>query len=211
MTGEFHGQRSLAGYSPWGHKEWDPTERLTLSLSLQHRGNFALFILWIWRGGVGKVAGSAAPLPSVQRRAKSGFRNRFISGGGGSGAGGKPPELRGPGISLLLCFLPLPRDSYRGGLPSVLLLLTRCFSKPPLYAGVSAVGALMCGTRVAVRARGAARCPVAGGSASALAARPALVCSPLPSAGLLSLAAEQGSLPAGSPVLSSFLPHSQLF
>ena len=22
----FHGQRSLAGYSPWGHKEWDMTE-----------------------------------------------------------------------------------------------------------------------------------------------------------------------------------------
>ena len=24
--GEFHGQRSLAGYSPWGHKELDMTE-----------------------------------------------------------------------------------------------------------------------------------------------------------------------------------------
>ena len=24
--GEFHGQRSLAGYSPWGHKESDMTE-----------------------------------------------------------------------------------------------------------------------------------------------------------------------------------------
>jgi len=23
--GEFHGQRSLAGYSPWGRKEWDMT------------------------------------------------------------------------------------------------------------------------------------------------------------------------------------------
>ena len=23
---KFHGQRSLAGYSPWGHKEWDTTE-----------------------------------------------------------------------------------------------------------------------------------------------------------------------------------------
>ena len=23
---EFHGQRSLAGYSPWGHKELDTTE-----------------------------------------------------------------------------------------------------------------------------------------------------------------------------------------
>ena len=25
---EFHGQRSLIGYSPWGHKESDTTERL---------------------------------------------------------------------------------------------------------------------------------------------------------------------------------------
>ena len=28
-----HGQRSLAGYSPWDRKEWDMTEQLTLSLS----------------------------------------------------------------------------------------------------------------------------------------------------------------------------------
>ena len=27
---KFHGQRSLAGYSPWGHKESDLTKRLTL-------------------------------------------------------------------------------------------------------------------------------------------------------------------------------------
>ena len=33
LPGESHGQRSLAGYSPWGHKELDRTERLTLSLS----------------------------------------------------------------------------------------------------------------------------------------------------------------------------------
>ena len=32
LPGEFHGQRSLAGYSPWGHKESDMTEQLTLSL-----------------------------------------------------------------------------------------------------------------------------------------------------------------------------------
>ena len=30
--GEFHGQRSLAGYSPWGLKELEMTERLWLSL-----------------------------------------------------------------------------------------------------------------------------------------------------------------------------------
>ena len=34
LPGESHGQRSLAGYSPWGHKESDMTERLTLSHTL---------------------------------------------------------------------------------------------------------------------------------------------------------------------------------
>ena len=29
VPGEFHGQRSLVGYSPWGHKESDTTERLS--------------------------------------------------------------------------------------------------------------------------------------------------------------------------------------
>ena len=29
---EFHGQRSLAGYSPWGRKELDMSERLSLSV-----------------------------------------------------------------------------------------------------------------------------------------------------------------------------------
>ena len=31
LPGELHGQRSLAGYSPWGCKELGMTERLTLS------------------------------------------------------------------------------------------------------------------------------------------------------------------------------------
>ena len=30
MPGESHGQRSLVGYSPWGHTELDTTERLSL-------------------------------------------------------------------------------------------------------------------------------------------------------------------------------------
>ena len=34
---EFHGQRSLAGYTPWGHKESDMTKRLTLSLHTHTR------------------------------------------------------------------------------------------------------------------------------------------------------------------------------
>ena len=32
LTGEFHGQRSLAGHSPCGCKESDMTEQLTLSI-----------------------------------------------------------------------------------------------------------------------------------------------------------------------------------
>ena len=40
LSGKFHGQRSLAGYSPWGCKGSDTTERLTLSLSLK-----AIFII----------------------------------------------------------------------------------------------------------------------------------------------------------------------
>ena len=31
LPGEFHGQRSMAGYSPWGRKELDMTEQLTVS------------------------------------------------------------------------------------------------------------------------------------------------------------------------------------
>ena len=30
MPGKFHGQRNLEGYSPWGRKESDRTELLTL-------------------------------------------------------------------------------------------------------------------------------------------------------------------------------------
>ena len=39
LPGEFHGQRRLAGYSPWGCKEWDRTEWLTLSLSTGEKGS----------------------------------------------------------------------------------------------------------------------------------------------------------------------------
>ena len=33
ILGELHGQRRLAGFSLWGHKESDTAEQLTLSLS----------------------------------------------------------------------------------------------------------------------------------------------------------------------------------
>ena len=33
LTGQFHRQRSLAGYNPWNCKELDMAEQLTLSLN----------------------------------------------------------------------------------------------------------------------------------------------------------------------------------
>ena len=50
LPGEFHGQKRLVGYSPWGHKESDTTERLILSLSagvVLHRG---------WEPGLGTAS-----------------------------------------------------------------------------------------------------------------------------------------------------------
>ena len=34
VPGKSHGQRSLAGYNPWGRKEADTTERLSKHMSL---------------------------------------------------------------------------------------------------------------------------------------------------------------------------------
>ena len=36
LPGESHGQRSLAGYSPWGHKELDTAEQLTCTHTHTH-------------------------------------------------------------------------------------------------------------------------------------------------------------------------------
>ena len=35
LSGEFHGQGILVGYVPWGHRELDTTEPLTLSLQFK--------------------------------------------------------------------------------------------------------------------------------------------------------------------------------
>ena len=43
LPGKFYGLRSVIGYSPWGHKESDTTERLQFSLSiLWHCPSFML-------------------------------------------------------------------------------------------------------------------------------------------------------------------------
>ena len=47
--GEFHGKGSTAGYSPWGHKESDMIEGISLSLSivLECCVGFCLSTMWI--------------------------------------------------------------------------------------------------------------------------------------------------------------------
>ena len=56
LPGEFHGQRSLAGYRPWGHKESDTTEQLTL---------------W-WREGSWRVFFSVFPWDKIMVQAAGG-------------------------------------------------------------------------------------------------------------------------------------------
>ena len=55
LPGAFHGERSLADYSPWGRKESDMTEPLTFSLlfiSLGASGlNCSMQNLWLWHVG----------------------------------------------------------------------------------------------------------------------------------------------------------------
>ena len=44
LPGKSHGQRSLTGYSPWGHKESDTTERLTHTHTAPIVFHFSLLI-----------------------------------------------------------------------------------------------------------------------------------------------------------------------
>ena len=46
LPGKFHGQRSQAGYSPWGHKELDRTEWLSTHM---HRNRYVctFFAMWL--------------------------------------------------------------------------------------------------------------------------------------------------------------------
>ena len=45
LPGKFHGQRSLAGCSPWGHKESDTTEQLSIRVRQRMRFLFEIFFL----------------------------------------------------------------------------------------------------------------------------------------------------------------------
>ena len=43
LPGEFHGQRSLVGYSPWGHESWTQLNRLSMSAHTEHLKKFCVF------------------------------------------------------------------------------------------------------------------------------------------------------------------------
>ena len=73
---EFHGQRSLAGYSPWGRKESDTTERLHFHFS---------WLLQSYEGSVEQLEQRPSGLqslkyliPSVPLRAHSCFRGKIF-------------------------------------------------------------------------------------------------------------------------------------
>ena len=46
LPGKSHGQRSLVGYSPWGHTESDMTERLSLTAVLGRWNTIPHFQVW---------------------------------------------------------------------------------------------------------------------------------------------------------------------
>ena len=54
LPGEFYGQRSLVGYSPWGRKKWDTTERLhfhfqnQLAKEAQGTNSLPVFLISLW-------------------------------------------------------------------------------------------------------------------------------------------------------------------
>ena len=49
LLGKSHGQKSLVGYSPWGHKESDTTEQLTFFITSQLSFLFSFSYLFVMR------------------------------------------------------------------------------------------------------------------------------------------------------------------
>ena len=64
LPGESHGQRSLEGYSPWGHKESDTAERLSRA---QHSK-----LSWGFPGG---VSGKGSACQSMQETQETQVRS----------------------------------------------------------------------------------------------------------------------------------------
>ena len=55
MPGEFHGQRNLVGYSPYGCKESDTTEQLTLFRDEKGNDGPKVAVLTVTRGWAGEA------------------------------------------------------------------------------------------------------------------------------------------------------------
>ena len=53
LPGESHEQRSLEGYSPWGRKESDMTERLSTHITTVRAGAHERWIEWVGPGNRG--------------------------------------------------------------------------------------------------------------------------------------------------------------
>ena len=49
LPGDSHGQRNLAGYSPWGHKESDTTEDSDLDLNIHLYREIAIFMKTMYK------------------------------------------------------------------------------------------------------------------------------------------------------------------
>ena len=72
MPEKFHGQRSLASYSPQGRKESDMTEQLLLSRAMNYKLNrkrreLCKYKRWSWRVG-GQIMGGLAHLTIIIKR-----------------------------------------------------------------------------------------------------------------------------------------------
>ena len=65
LPGKLHGRKSLVGYSPWGHKELDITEQLTVSFSCSFR-------LPRWLSGKKKSPASTGDMGNVDSISGSG-------------------------------------------------------------------------------------------------------------------------------------------
>ena len=49
LPGEFNGQRSLGGYSPWGHPELDMTEQLIHTYTHRHHREITEMVRYGWK------------------------------------------------------------------------------------------------------------------------------------------------------------------
>ena len=59
LSGKFHGQKSLPGYSPWGHKEWD-TAKHTTNKSIYRRTY--LVVQWLSLRSPGAIGLCSVPV-----------------------------------------------------------------------------------------------------------------------------------------------------